>query len=133
MFLQRLLESGNAPMLEQVAKFTQQRHRLLAENIVNVDTPNYIQRDLSVDKFQAMLRRRLEDRKSAPPGAVKFDDIPMESEKVVANILFHDGNNRSKEQLMSDLARNALMHNMAMELLRKQYNSLESALRERMT
>jgi hypothetical protein len=37
------------------------------------------------------------------------------------------------EQLMSDEAKNAMMHNMVVELLRKQFSVLESALRERVT
>ena len=46
-------------------------------------------------------------------------------------ILFHDGTTRSMEQLMSDQAKNAMMHNLVVELLRKQYQSLENALQER--
>ena len=34
---------------------------------------------------------------------------------------------------MSDQAKNALMHNMVVELLKKQFSSLEAALRERIT
>jgi hypothetical protein len=35
------------------------------------------------------------------------------------------------EQLMADQAKNAMMHNLAVELLRKQFQSLELALKER--
>ena len=38
-------------------------------------------------------------------------------------MLFHDGDNRSMEQLMSDQAKNALMHNLVIELLRKQFQT----------
>ena len=48
-----------------------------------------------------------------------------------AGILFHDGNNRSMEELASSLAKNALMHNVAIELLRKQFSAMEMALKER--
>ena len=34
---------------------------------------------------------------------------------------------------MSDQAKNALLHNMVVELLKKQYGAMESALRERVT
>lgn len=132
MFLTRLLNQGNAPLLEQLVRFTAARHQLLAENVVNVDTPNYVQRDLSVEAFQSQLMRRLEDRKAAGPGQVGFDGVMPEEQDATAHILFHDGNNRSKEQLMTELARNAMMHNMALEMLKKQFDSLESALRERM-
>ena len=56
MFVERLLDQGNAPLLEQMLRFTAARHRLIAENVVNVDTPDYRQKDLSPEKFQALGR-----------------------------------------------------------------------------
>src|SRR5207248_690451 len=102
MFIERLLNEGNAPLLEQMLRFTAERHRLLVENVANIDTPLYRQKDLSTEKFQAQLRERMEEKASAPPGSVAFDDVEMESENPTRNILFHDRNNRSIEQLMSD-------------------------------
>lgn len=135
MFIERLLDQGNAPLLEQTLRFAAARHRLIAENVVNVDTPDYRQKDLSVEKFQAMLRGHVEQRRDAMPGddRVRFDDIAAELESPQRGILFHDGNNRSMEQLMSDQAKNAMMHNLCVELLRKQFQSLELALKERVS
>jgi flagellar basal body rod protein FlgB len=64
-------------------------------------------------------------------GSVRFDDIEGEVTQPNDGILFHDGNNRSAEQLMSEFAKNAIMHNMAVEMLRKQYSMMEMALKER--
>lgn len=135
MFLERLLNQGSAPLLERWLQFTAARHRLIAENVVNVDTPNYRQKDLSVERFQKLLRDRAERcrQPGTPPGSVGFDDIAAEIESPRRGLLFHDGNNRSMEQLMSDQAKNAMMHNLAIELLRKQSQSLEMALRERVS
>ena len=132
-FIQRLLDQGNAPVLEQTLRFHAARHRLIAENIVNVDTPDYRQKDLSLETFQAMLRERVEDRRDARTGGgrVGFDDVAAELQTPTRGILFHDGNNRSMEQLMADQAKNAMMHNLVIELLRKQFESLELALKER--
>jgi flagellar basal-body rod protein FlgB len=131
MFVENLLNQGNAPLLTELLKFTSSRHKLLAENIVNVDTPGYRQQDLSVEKFQSALQDRLEMKNASPPGSVGFDDIRVDVENPTNGILFHDGNNRSMEQLMTDQAKNALMHNMVVELLRKQFASLETALKEK--
>jgi flagellar basal-body rod protein FlgB len=133
MFIERLLDQGNAPLLEQMLRFTAARHRLIAENVVNVDTPDYRQKDLSPEKFQALLRSRVDRRREAGPGgeAPAFGDVAAEVETPTRGILFHDGNNRSMEQLMSDQAKNAMMHNLAVELLRKQFQAMEMALRER--
>ena len=131
MFIERLLNDGNAPLLEQTVRFAAQRHKLIAENVVNVSTPGYRQKDLSVEKFQAMLADRAEARRDATPGLVRFDDITAEVERPGRGILFHDGTNRSMEQLMADQSKNALMHNLAIELLRGQFKALEMALSER--
>jgi flagellar basal body rod protein FlgB len=56
--------------------------------------------------------------------------MTQDIENPTRGILFHDGNNRSMEQLMSDQAKNALMHNLAVEILRDQYSMLETAIRE---
>lgn len=133
MFIERLLNQGNAPLLEQMVKFTQARARLLGENIVNITTPNYRQKDLSVDKFQELLRDRVDERSEAAPGTVGFSDVSTEIENPNRNILFHDRNNRSVEQIVSDQAQNALMHNLMTELLRKQFDQIQSALKERVT
>jgi flagellar basal-body rod protein FlgB len=133
MFVERLLNQGNAPLLTQLLKFTAARHRLIAENVVNLSTPNYRQKDLSLEGFQEALRARVDRRQGAPPGSVAFDGIAagQEVEEPDRSLLFHDGANRSAEQLMADQAKNAMMHNMVVELLRKQFAALDMALKER--
>ena len=133
MFIERLLNQGNAPLLEQMLRFTEARHRLLMNNVANVSTPGYRQQDLSTEKFQSALQERVEQRNAAAPGSVGFDDIGADVEEPNSGILYHDGNNRSMEQLMSDNAKNALLHNMIVELLRKQFGAMEMALKERVT
>ena len=130
MFLDRLLNQGSAPVLEQMLQFTDARQRLLAEDVANVSTPDYVQKDLSLDQFQEILQKKVKEQESAAPGGVNFDEVSMEIQQPTRGILFHDGNNRSMEQLMSDQAKNALMHNMAVELLRDQYSMIETALKE---
>src|SRR5437764_1011259 len=80
MFIERLLDQGSGPLLEQTLRFTAERHRLIAEDVVNVDTPNYRQKDLSVEKFQSLLRDRVETRREAGVGGerVGCDDVAAE-------------------------------------------------------
>jgi flagellar basal-body rod protein FlgB len=131
MFIERLLNQGNAPLLEQVVRFSVARQKLMLENAANIGTPDYVQKDLSLDRFQQMLRERVDARREAPLGTVAFRDIAGEIEHPTRNILFHDRNNRSMEQLMAANAKNGLFHNMMVELLRKQMDGLETALKER--
>jgi flagellar basal-body rod protein FlgB len=127
MFIERLLNQGNTGAVEASIRFAAARHRLLAENIANVDTPNYVQKDVSEEKFQQLLSERLDVQKGSEDGDVSFDDLSAKIENPSSGILFHDRNNRSMEQLMSDSARNALFHNMMLEILRKQFSQIEMA------
>lgn len=133
MLIDRLLNQGNAPLLTQWLRFTQARHRLIAENVVNISTPGYQAADLDEEKFRAMLRERADARRAHGPGAVRFDDVGGQVTDPEQGILFHDGQTRSMERLMTDQAKNAMTHNLVIELLRKQYSALESALKERVS
>src|SRR3954466_16254943 len=99
MFIDRLLNDGNSSIIEVSVRFAAARHRLLAENIANVDTPNYVQKDLSVAKFQQLLSDRVQERDHGSPGSVSFDYLGKRIENPTAGILFHDRNNRSMERL----------------------------------
>jgi flagellar basal-body rod protein FlgB len=133
MLLDRLLNQGPMPVLEQELAFTDARAQIITENVANASTPGYRQKDLSVDSFQAMLRDRVEQQQNSAPGSVQFDDIQAEVEHPTSGILFHDGNNRSMEQMMTDNAKNALMHNLVVELLRRQFSDMDMALKERVS
>jgi flagellar basal-body rod protein FlgB len=130
MFVDRLLNQDSSPLLEQWLKFTDAREEFLAQDIVNVSTPGFQQKDLSIDAFHKALLDKEQQAQGASPGSVDFGDISLDVSKPTS-LLFHDGNNRSMEQLMTDQAKNALMHNLAVELLRRQYATLDMALKER--
>ena len=41
MFFEGLVNRGSLPAMEKMLAFTEARHRVLTENIANVDTPGY--------------------------------------------------------------------------------------------
>ena len=59
----------------------------------------------------------------------KLQATAVESE---SNILFHDKNNRFVEKQMSLMAQNAMLHNVAAEMLKGQYNKLQMAISGRL-
>src|SRR3954463_4630093 len=124
MFLDRLMNQTNAPLIERVLHSPPPRHKLIAENMANVDTPGYRQKDLNEAKFFSMLRDRAAAKHANPPGTTHFADIDSNLEHPEKGILFHDQNNRSMEQLASDQAKNGLLYTMAIELLRKQFTAM---------
>jgi flagellar basal-body rod protein FlgB len=128
-----MLNEGSTPLLEQMVNFTARRHELIAANVVNISTPGYQQKDLDLPAFQQMLADHAARRDEAGPENVDFSDIAEDVESPKHGQLFHDGANRSMEQLMSDQAKNALMHNVAIELLRQQFQTLQMALKERVS
>jgi flagellar basal-body rod protein FlgB len=127
-------------MLEQTLSFTEQRHNVLLENIANVSTPGYVQKDLSVAGFQATLRKAVEERRASPancyePGST--DEVTFEPggsrlltnpEEAPMSVAFHDRGIRSMEYLMSEMADNALAHNVTAQLLRGKYDSIAKAI-----
>ena len=140
--LESLLNRGSMPVLQQVMSFTESRHKVLANNISNFDTVGYKMKDLPEREFMDALSKAVKTRDGRGVGAplnmpstrnLRWDSRnrlmvePMEIEQ--NNILFHDRNNRFVEKQMSDMAKNALRHNMASELLKQQYNLLRTAIR----
>jgi len=142
-WLDNIFDRGAAAAAKALAQFAEARQAVLAQNIANIDTPYYKVRDLPVAEFQAMLRRAFEEShatggplrlkntphiKVAPDGRLEFQTV----ERRGANILFHDQGNRSIEQEMSEAVKNTLLHRLAIEVLRKQNETLEAAIRGRL-
>ena len=73
MYLSDITNRGNIPVLEKLMAFTQARHKVLAENIANIDTPGYKTKQLDPRLFQAALSRAIEDRDGGPGKSL---DIP---------------------------------------------------------
>jgi len=145
MFLTDVVNRGTPPVLEKVLAFTEARHRVLTENIANVDTPGYRVKHLDVADFQDAMKKALERRTEDPSGAL---ELPASREFHVApsgrlvvnpsteppeNILFHDGTNARLERQMAMLAENSMMHQVMTDLLRDKYNGLKDAIRGRVS
>lgn len=142
--LSNLFDSSTIPVLEQVVKFTQARHGVLAGNIANIDTPGYKSRDLSVTKFHESLREAIEARHTAaksPTYALnaqltgKATGGASESwrqvEEVAHDILFHDEHDVSLETQITEISKNHAQHNLALTIMNSQFHLLRAAITER--
>ena len=127
--IDRLLNQSAAGTLERMASFHAKRQQVLVENGVNLSTPGYRQKDLDVAGYQADLRKRLDARDAA--GTADLGGLEAQAAAGRARLVYHDGSDRDVEALMGEQAKNALQHNLAVELLRKQYGLFQMALRER--
>jgi flagellar basal-body rod protein FlgB len=143
MWIERLTNSPLTHALELTARFAEERHKVLAENVANIDTPDYHTKRLDPDVFQTALRealeradaggrQRLELRGDAqvwttPAGRLEVEPVVEPAE----NILFHDGGNASLEKLMTAVQDNALTYGLATRLLDKRFGGLLAAIRGR--
>jgi flagellar basal-body rod protein FlgB len=143
MWIERLTGSPLTHAIELTARFAEERHKTLAENVANIDTPDYHTKRLDQDVFQAALReafRRAEgagEKQLELRGDAQVSSTPdgrLEVSPAVEpapNILFHDGRNASLEELMTDVEENALSYRLATSLLQKRFDGLLAAIRGR--
>lgn len=133
------------PVLAEVMSFAAQRQRLLAHNIANIDTPDFVPLDVSVADFQANLRDAVKKRREAT-GSETGEFSPSETRELTrgpggdlvlkprthsGNVLFHDRNSRDVERMMQALAENSVVFRAASELLRQHEGILRSAISQR--
>jgi flagellar basal-body rod protein FlgB len=135
--IENLFTSTSIPVAEQVAHFAQARHRVLAGNLANIDTPGYRTRDLSVSQFQSRLKQAIVEQQQAPlsgseSSATHTSSRPIEKVKEgLGTILHHDDSNVGIEQQVAEITKNQGRHNLAMSIMGNQFRLLQAAISER--
>jgi len=130
--------------LTKTLSFLEERHRIIANNIANADTPFFKAKAAPLEEFQEALSKAIDRARSGRAAGLALKPTrhvadgpsglviePVEARGADAGILRHDGNNVNLDKEVSDLAQNAIMHRALSDLLRKQYLMLQSAIRER--
>lgn len=144
MWTDGLVNSGAMPALEMTLRFAGQRQTLIANNIANLDTPNYLPKDVSVTDFRRTLGEAIDRRRQSGRGEspLPWDEtrelrrdrngeLRIEPRTPSQNIVFHDRNNRDLERTMQDLAENAMAFRVSAELLRGRMEILRAAIAQR--
>ncbi|MGH7243691.1 MAG: flagellar basal body rod protein FlgB [Phycisphaerales bacterium] len=144
-----LTNSGAIPTLSAALRFASERQKLIAHNIANVETPNFIQRNVSVSEFQRALTEAVDNRRRQSGGesgdlhfgnstSIRVDSdggVELRPERAVPSseggVLFHDKNNRDLERLMQDSVENAAFYRMNIDLLRTRFDLIRSAIAQR--
>ncbi|MCD6153826.1 MAG: flagellar basal body rod protein FlgB [Syntrophobacterales bacterium] len=116
-------------MLSAVLDFRLERHKVIASNIANIDTPGYRPKDIVFkEQLEAIIsnkekitmagsRGRRMSEQSIPAGKSDFEVIDS-GEKV------------NLDSEMAKLTENNLMYNLTVELLARKFRSLNTVLRE---
>lgn len=139
----RLTDNGPTPALAAVLSFTQERHRVIAENIANLGTPGYKAKQVDVGAFQRSLGEAMDRRAAGAADRLSFSTPGFElgrdgrlrvtpSLRPADGLLFHDGTNHSLEREMADLAENGLAHQTAAQLLGVKFEGMRKAIRGRL-
>jgi flagellar basal-body rod protein FlgB len=146
-----LFNDSTLPVLEQVVRFTQARHGVLAGNIANLDTPGYRTQDLSPQQFEERLQEALAERTAAPgatstaalnrgligeegasssAGSAGWDSLSAVGDSL-KSILYHDQSDVSLERQIAEISKNHSRHNLALSLMNHQFQLLQAAISER--
>ena len=92
--------------LQHLLSATSARHRVLANNLANSDTPGFIRQDISFDQA-------LTD--AVQSGDYSSFNLPVQADKTDQPRA--DGNNVSVERELSELNKNAMLHQTGLQLL----------------
>jgi len=135
-----LMNRGATPALTAAWSFTHARHKVIAENVANMSTPGYKAKRLDLAEFQGSLARALARRGKDPnqplviEGSRQFRTdaagrlVVTPTAEPGNNAVFQDGTNLSIEREMSDLASNAMLHEMTTTLLKTKFDGLRKAI-----
>ncbi len=105
--------------LSRVLDAASQRQQIVASNIANIDTPNYLTRDIDFDR----------EMKRAFEGTGK-DAFALQSDGVEGLMERPDGNNVSVERESLAMSDTQLRYRTAAQMLRSQFHMLSVAINE---
>ena len=101
-------------MLSAILDFRSERHKVIASNIANIDTPNYRPKDIV---FKEELKALIGNK-----DGIRIDKADFE--------VINSGERVNLDIEMAKLAENNLMHNLTVELLARKFRGLNTVLKE---
>lgn len=134
MNLSALVTDNITEILIRIMKFTQTRHKILIQNIINIRDPEFVPKELEVNEFSSLLscavdehvrnhRLVLRDTEN-----IKFDtDNQLEIRPVVDELskkLFEENREEYLERQINKLWENSLNQRLAAELLRQKHGAI---------
>lgn len=135
--------SSTIDVLEKSVDLRAKSQNLIASNIANAETPNYVPKSLAFEQeLQSALKSRQSGQRSSATPHERH--IPVRSagsgrsiKSVSGNVLEtpastpgKDGNAVELENEMSRLAENQIMFNASVQMLNKKFEGLRTAIKE---
>ena len=129
MNLSALVTDNISEILIRIVKFTQTRHKILIQNIINIRDPEFVPKELEVNEFSSLMNCAVDEHVQnkrlvlRDTENIKFDNGGrLEIRPVVDEFskkLFEENREEYLEQQMNKLWENSLNQKLAAELLKK--------------
>ena len=137
-----LLDRTRVPLLNKALSVSALRHKAIANNIANAETPGYRAIDAPAADFKRALARAIEEQRESTIGIFELkasggvrptaQGLAVRYEAARdAGILKSNGNNVDLEIEMGRMVRNGMLHNLSAALLAHQFGQLREAIGER--
>ena len=124
--MQNSMFDNTTRLLSTTLDYTLRRHKVIAANMANVETPNFKARDLPFDAYLKAGLQRVEKN----PGASMTFGQPRIVFDTTGELRF-DGNNVNAENEMIKLMKNSGRHSLAVDLIKYKFTTLREAIRAR--
>lgn len=113
----------SATLLEKMLDVSSVKHKVIANNIANVNTPGYKKMEVSfADQLEKVLNK---------DSMNKFDTLQPKiviSKEDSSGTVRNDGNNVDMDKEVSSLVKNTLTYSIYTQLLAKKYEGIKSAI-----
>ena len=113
----------SATLLEKMLDVSSVKHKVIANNIANVNTPGYKKMEVSfADQLEKALNK---------DSMNKFDTLQPKiviSKEDTSETVRNDGNNVDIDKEVSSLVKNTLTYGIYTQLLAKKYEGIKSAI-----
>lgn len=120
--MDKLIKPDAIALYEKMLDFAALRHKVIANNIANVNTPGFRRSDV---EFAEELGRALQDRGLGGVSGLQFK-LTQPNETPIRN----DDNNVSVDKEMASLAENAIMYQVYAQLLTRRFRLISEILKE---
>ncbi|MEW6184205.1 MAG: flagellar basal body rod protein FlgB [Thermodesulfobacteriota bacterium] len=116
--------------LEEMIRVSAFRHKVLASNIANVDTPGYKAKDVP---FRDEMKNRAIEIAKTNPQHLRENRNPREAGGTVAveRSPWGDGNNVALDVELANMTENALLYEAGIKLLSKKFLMYKNAIKGR--
>src|SRR5690625_1045577 len=119
-------------MLEKSLAYSTEKNRIIADNIANVDTPNYKAKKVVFKNVLASSMDKTIQNKRTHSKHFSFRNMVDQSYVVRENtntMYNHNGNNVDIDQEMAELAKNQIYYQAVVDRLNGKFSNIEKVIR----